>query len=108
MDDIASEVLPECCVCFEAFAQAPPPCRFCGSRLPVCKSCLQSWSSATQQVRSCVVCRAVEGRVQRRNPHIDLDVDQERPLLTASLIFASILVYYWWVFVIFSLQYTPV
>jgi len=49
----------------------------------------------------------VEGRLQRRSPRIDLDFDQERPLLTASLIFASILVYYWWVFVVFSLQYAP-
>jgi len=107
MDDGAPEAPPECCVCFEAYDHATPPCRFCGSRLPVCEGCLQSWSSATQQVRSCAVCRTVEGRLQRRSPRIDLDFDQERPLLTASLIFASILVYYWWVFVVFSLQYAP-
>ena len=98
------EMLSECCVCFEVFEALPAPCCHCGSKVPTCEKCLRSWSAASQSIRSCVVCRNADRKMQQ-TMQIDILLDQESPFLTSGLIVSAVILYYWWVFVVFSLRF---
>jgi len=96
-----------CCICFENKAPQRDPCSHCGSAVPVCESCLDSWSWAAGSVKQCVVCRSEDRRASRNRRPLDLHLQELSPFTCLFMISAYIFLHYSWLVCCYRIATSP-